>query len=151
MVADNIVAPSRGQKATGESRLHVVAHVRTAAPAQRAHRRGERLVETRPLLTAQPADRGPRVDARAVEDLVAEQVPHARDHRLVEQPGLDRRPLAAHDRQHLVELLARQGERVGSELAEVGVDLESAESTRIVQNQLAPVVELETRRGPTRP
>jgi hypothetical protein len=91
-----------------EARVHVVTHVRPAAPLQRIHRLSEGPEETALLVGVQKTTGSSRIDARAIEHLVGEQIPHPRDARLVEQTGLNGRAFSILHRHHLVKLASRQ-------------------------------------------
>ena len=72
------------------------------------------------------------------ERLVGEQVAEPRDARLVHQHRLHRRSAARHD---VVEPRTGERERVGTEAALVGVELDRAEPARVAQRQRAAVGE----------
>ena len=99
----------------------------------------------RELVGAQSVDPAPRVEPGLPQRLVGEEVAHAREHGLVQQPRLDRGGAAP-------DPVAERGRAdplgVGSEGGEVGVEPDPAEAALVEQAQRAAVGEGDREPGP---
>ena len=77
-----------------------------------------------------------RIDTRAPQCFVDEEVAQPGDARLVHEDGLDRRGPCT---EGAVQLLETERERVGAEARLVGFDLDRAEPSRVAQEEVAAV------------
>src|SRR5882757_6703855 len=105
--------------------------------ADRPPRRPAQLVE---LVVGERAGAPPGRDPGLPEDLVGEQVAHAGDRALVEQPRLDGCVAPADPG---AELLTGHLARVGADVREVGLDERAAEAAPVVQGEAAAIGELQ--------
>ena len=114
---------------------------------RRARRGAHLAAQAVELLGAQLAGRAARIQPRAPQDLVGQQVADARHHRLVHEPRLQRRGPAAHAR---AEVVAGDLGGVGPDGGEVGLQARAAQAALVAQGQRAAVLEVHDEAVPCR-
>ena len=147
IVARSISAPQRGQQAAAPARRDDRARVHAALPDGRSRGGPDRYAQPVKLLLAQLVGRAARVDPRAPQRLVGEQVADAGDHRLVHDPRLDRRAAARDAR---AERRPRHLGGVGTEALDLRLQARAPEAPLVAQDEAAAVGEAQREAVPHR-